>query len=100
MTRISQITLAELLKAISKWSRMEIRPSSSTVTYQFALEAHQDRARPSGEAYIEHDLAVAYTMAELGLTCTGILAGLLHDILAPHTGKERSEDKKVVSARK
>jgi RelA/SpoT family (p)ppGpp synthetase len=86
MTRISQITLAELLKAIPNGQNGDTAVLIRRA-YQFALVGHQDRARPSGEAYIEHDIAVAYIMAELGVDLPGIIAGLLHDILAPHTGK-------------
>lgn len=53
--------------------------------YEFALHAHADQSRPSGELFIEHDLAIAKTLAELGLDGVSIVAGLLHDILLPHT---------------
>ena len=53
--------------------------------YDFALAAHGQNSRASGELYIEHDLAIAKTLAELGLDSPTIIAGLLHDILLPHT---------------
>jgi RelA/SpoT family (p)ppGpp synthetase len=94
MTKISRITLTELLKAISNGENGETAVLLQRA-YQFALEAHQGQSRPSGEKYIEHDLAVAYTMAELGVDLTTVTAGLLHDILAPHTNKELPEIKKL-----
>lgn len=90
MTKISQITLSELLESLPGG------PTGETAVvikraYNFALEAHQDKRRLSGEAYIDHDLAVAHTMAELGVDADTITAGLLHDILADHTAKSLTE---------
>ncbi|HWH23988.1 MAG TPA: bifunctional (p)ppGpp synthetase/guanosine-3',5'-bis(diphosphate) 3'-pyrophosphohydrolase [Candidatus Limnocylindria bacterium] len=48
--------------------------------YEFALEAHGDQRRVSGEPYVTHPLAVARTLAELGLDPEAICAALLHDI--------------------
>ncbi|MBK9054117.1 MAG: bifunctional (p)ppGpp synthetase/guanosine-3',5'-bis(diphosphate) 3'-pyrophosphohydrolase [Chloroflexi bacterium] len=53
--------------------------------YEFALAAHGTNSRESGELYIEHDVAIARTLAELGLDAPSLIAGLLHDILLPHT---------------
>lgn len=53
--------------------------------YDFALLSHGQQHRETGELYIEHDLAIAKTLAELGLDGASIIAGLLHDILLPHT---------------
>ena len=46
----------------------------------FAVEAHSDQRRASGEPYVTHPIAVAITLAELGLDTTAIQAGLLHDV--------------------
>ena len=48
--------------------------------WRFALEAHGEQRRVSGEPYITHPLAVAHTLATLGLDPTAIQAALLHDI--------------------
>jgi guanosine-3',5'-bis(diphosphate) 3'-pyrophosphohydrolase len=48
--------------------------------WTFAREAHREQARMSGEPYVSHPLAVARTLAELGLDPTAICAALLHDI--------------------
>ncbi len=48
--------------------------------WQFASEAHAAQKRASGEPYVTHPLAVARTLAELGLDPETILAALLHDI--------------------
>jgi len=51
----------------------------------FALAAHNDQVRETGEQYIEHDLAVAQIMAPLDVDTDTLIACLLHDILLPHT---------------
>ena len=48
--------------------------------YRFAVEAHADQKRASGEAYVTHPIAAAQTLAELGLDPVAIQAALLHDI--------------------
>ncbi len=47
--------------------------------YVFAASAHAGQVRRSGEPYLSHPLAVAYTLAELGFDVPTIAAGLLHD---------------------
>jgi GTP pyrophosphokinase len=46
----------------------------------FAAEAHRDQRRASGEPYVTHPIAVAITLAELGLDTSAIQAALLHDV--------------------
>jgi GTP diphosphokinase / guanosine-3',5'-bis(diphosphate) 3'-diphosphatase len=94
MTKISQITLTELLKTIPHSENGDTAVILHRA-YQFALAAHQGERRLSGETYIEHDLAVAYIMAQLGADLNTITAGLLHDILAPHTTKNLQEVKEL-----
>jgi len=47
--------------------------------YKFAQRAHKGQKRASGEQYIQHCLAVAAILAELGAPIPAIMAGLLHD---------------------
>mgnify|MGYP000872154791 CR=1 FL=1 len=49
--------------------------------YIFAEKAHRGQFRNSGEAFIEHPLAVACILADLQLDITSIVAGLLHDVV-------------------
>ncbi|OWP82842.1 RelA/SpoT family protein [Flavobacterium davisii] len=50
--------------------------------FDFAVDAHQDQRRKSGEAYIFHPIAVAKIVAgEIGLGATSIAAALLHDVV-------------------
>lgn len=48
--------------------------------FDFAKTAHQGQRRESGEDYLEHPICTAYTLAELKLDDSTIVAGLLHDI--------------------
>lgn len=50
------------------------------LAYEFAKEAHKDQKRKSGEAYINHPLRTAITLAKMGLDQKIIIAGLLHDV--------------------
>lgn len=49
--------------------------------YELAKKAHGDQLRKSGEPYIIHPLAVAYTLADLELDIESIVAGILHDVV-------------------
>src|SRR5947208_2161688 len=50
-----------------------------TRAYSVAAEAHRHQVRKSGEPYINHPLAVAKIVADLGLDDVTIAAALLHD---------------------
>ncbi len=47
--------------------------------YVYAASAHSGQTRLSGEPYLSHPLAVAYSLAELGFDEATVVAGLLHD---------------------
>jgi GTP pyrophosphokinase len=47
--------------------------------YETAREAHRHQVRSSGERYINHPLAVARIVADLGLDEVSLAAALLHD---------------------
>ncbi|MEG3030393.1 MAG: bifunctional (p)ppGpp synthetase/guanosine-3',5'-bis(diphosphate) 3'-pyrophosphohydrolase [Oscillospiraceae bacterium] len=50
-------------------------------TYRLAEKSHEGQLRKSGEAYIEHPVAVAAIVLELGLDTTSIVAAILHDVV-------------------
>ena len=47
--------------------------------YRFAADHHEGQKRLSGEDFIQHPLAVAQILADLGLDTTTLEAALLHD---------------------
>jgi len=49
--------------------------------YHFAMEAHYNQKRESGESYITHPLGVALILADLELDYITIAGGLLHDVV-------------------
>src|SRR5690606_37589676 len=50
--------------------------------FDFAVDAHKEQRRKSGEAYIFHPIAVAKIVAsEIGLGATSIAAALMHDVV-------------------
>lgn len=49
--------------------------------YDFAALAHKDQFRKSGAPYVTHCLAVACIIADMGMDCASVVAGLLHDVV-------------------
>jgi GTP diphosphokinase / guanosine-3',5'-bis(diphosphate) 3'-diphosphatase len=49
--------------------------------YTFAQTAHQGHTRYSGEPYLNHLVAVATMLAEIGMGARTVAAGLLHDTI-------------------
>ncbi|MDO8617504.1 MAG: RelA/SpoT family protein [Candidatus Uhrbacteria bacterium] len=48
--------------------------------YQFADAAHAGQKRATGEPYVIHPLATAFTLAEMRLPVSILMAGLMHDV--------------------
>lgn len=68
----------------------EARIKVITEAYNFAVEAHAGQKRRSGEDYVQHPIAVAKILAEIGMGGKTIAAGLLHDV--PEDTKITLED--------
>lgn len=49
--------------------------------YDLAKEAHEGEVRLTGEPFINHPIAVAYRLADMGLHVHVVAAGLLHDVV-------------------
>ena len=49
--------------------------------YNLADKMHAGQYRKTGEAYVEHPIAVAAIVIELGLDTTSVAAALLHDVV-------------------
>ena len=85
MTKISPATYEQLRRNMPRWASEEALEKLQRA-YEFAREAHQEARRSSGELYSEHDLAVAVALSEMQMELNTLIAGLLHDVLLPHTG--------------
>ncbi|HTL22638.1 MAG TPA: bifunctional (p)ppGpp synthetase/guanosine-3',5'-bis(diphosphate) 3'-pyrophosphohydrolase [Mycobacteriales bacterium] len=62
--------------------------------YEIAEQMHGDQRRRSGDLYITHPLAVATSLAELGMDPTTLTAALLHDTVedTPYTLEDVREE--------
>jgi GTP diphosphokinase / guanosine-3',5'-bis(diphosphate) 3'-diphosphatase len=87
-----EIDLEKENKAIAQEYKELLRISYQTLTaedkklirkaFDFAVDAHKEMRRKSGEAYIFHPIAVAKIVAsEIGLGATSIAAALMHDVV-------------------
>ncbi len=73
-------TIEMLIQKILKDDR-QYDLSKIISAYEFAAKAHEGQKRSSGQDYIIHPLAVAYTLLELGMDTDTICAALLHDVV-------------------
>jgi len=64
------------------------------LAYEFALTAHKDQKRQTGEPYIQHSLHTAFILAQIKADLSTIIAGILHDVPedTSHTIKEIEKD--------
>jgi GTP pyrophosphokinase len=76
-----QPTSSELAPLLASYRRRHPKGQVSTINraYQVAAEAHRSQTRSSGESYINHPLAVARIVADIGLDEISVAAALLHD---------------------
>ena len=66
----------------------EYHPEDTEVVrkaYVYAAAAHAGQTRLSGEPYLSHPLAVAYSLAAMRLDGASVAAGLLHDTVEDHS---------------
>ncbi len=80
------VTIADLSRYIVQTNR-KYDLSMIVSAYEFAVSAHGDQKRSSGEPYIVHPLSVAWILVSLGMDTECICAGLLHDVIedTPYT---------------
>ena len=69
--------LLNKIKSYNKFSNPEILSKA----YNFALNAHKDQKRVSGDPYIVHPVAVANILTDLKLDSATIITGLLHNTI-------------------
>ena len=58
-----------------------LNPETLSKAYDFAVRAHADQKRHSGDPYVIHPVAVADILTELKLDSATIATGLLHDTI-------------------
>lgn len=81
MEKRHPLGIADVLERISPDKRTDGARSLIERAYAVAERAHADQKRKSGAPYIQHPLAVAYLLADLGMDPATIAAGLLHDVV-------------------
>jgi guanosine-3',5'-bis(diphosphate) 3'-pyrophosphohydrolase len=71
----------ELAPLLATYRRRHPKASISDINraYGVASQAHRSQMRKSGESYINHPLAVAQIVADIGLDEISVAAALLHD---------------------
>ena len=76
-----EVANSELTPLLASYRRRHPKSPVSTISraYRVAAEAHQSQMRSSGESYINHPLAVAQIVADIGLDEVSVNAALLHD---------------------
>ena len=70
----------ELIKKVKNYNRF-VNPDALSKAYTFALDAHKDQKRDSGDPYLIHPVAVADILTDLKLDSATIATGLLHDTI-------------------
>jgi GTP pyrophosphokinase len=79
--RHQNVTADELTPLLSAYRRRHPKAPVAMINraYETAREAHRHQSRGSGESYINHPLAVARIVADIGLDEISLAAALLHD---------------------
>jgi GTP diphosphokinase / guanosine-3',5'-bis(diphosphate) 3'-diphosphatase len=73
-----QLALKDILEALKLPTDEKIK--LITEAYNFSEKAHSGQKRRSGDDYVQHPIAVAKMLAQMGMREKTIAAGLLHDI--------------------
>ncbi len=70
----------DLIKKVQNYNKF-LNPETLSKAYNFALKAHKNQKRDSGDPYLSHPVAVANILTDLKLDSATIATGLLHDTL-------------------
>ena len=70
----------DLIKKVKNYNKF-LNPETLSKAYTFALNAHKDQKRDSGDPYLMHPVAVASILTDLKLDSATIATGLLHDTI-------------------
>ncbi len=70
----------DLINKVKDYNKF-LNPETLSKAYAFALNAHKDQKRDSGDPYLTHPVAVANILTDLKLDSATIATGLLHDTI-------------------
>ena len=74
------INSEELINKVKLYNKF-LNPETLGKAYNFAIDAHKNQKRDSGDPYAIHPIAVASILTELKLDSATIATGLLHDTI-------------------
>jgi len=74
------INQKDLIKKVKNYNKF-LNPETLSKAYDFALKAHKNQKRDSGDPYLSHPVAVASILSDLKLDSATIATGLLHDTI-------------------
>ena len=74
------INSEDLINKVKSYNKF-LNPDALSKAYEFALKAHQNQKRHSGDPYVIHPVAVANILTDLKLDSATIATGLLHDTI-------------------
>ena len=70
----------QLINKVKLYNKF-LNPEKLSKAYDFAVKAHENQKRDSGDPYSNHPIAVANILTELRLDSATITTGLLHDTI-------------------
>jgi len=70
----------DLIKKVKTYNPF-VNPKTLSKAYTFALNAHKNQLRDSGDPYLSHPVEVANILTDLKLDSATIATGLLHDTI-------------------
>ena len=70
----------QLINKVKTYNKF-LDPDKLTKAFAFAIKAHENQKRDSGDPYSNHPIAVANILTELKLDSATITTGLLHDTI-------------------
>jgi guanosine-3',5'-bis(diphosphate) 3'-pyrophosphohydrolase len=74
------INSEELINKVKTYNKF-LNPEKLSKAYNYAVKAHENQKRDSGDPYSNHPIAVASILSELELDSATIVTGLLHDTI-------------------
>ena len=88
------INSEELINKVKTYNKF-LNPEKLSKAYNYAVKAHENQKRDSGDPYSNHPIAVASILSELELDSATIVTGLLHDTIEDtHATYENIKDDK------